>query len=670
MAEQPGAGEGANDPKEDSNVQKKKAIWWFFPSLLEPCDGPWGRLVDFGHDPVRVWKAIIDWAAALNVDRLIPGIEPYQADRVYNQWGFHYVCHFPQDPEARCFDDDTIRRHIATIRAIAAYGRQRNVGIMFHHYNLMAPERWVQAHPRLLAKFQAVRDPVWGHGPRNDRLGNLVSNLCWNDPEYKAFMQRCWRETFANIPELAGAMITAGEFSHCACEQCTGGAPVYVLQDADSPEEAARSAAAKKARDEKRAVMAVDLIRTFTDTLDQLGKERLVRSWFMSAWVNRLPKGIPYAIKYSLFDACWGGPDPVVHEWLAAGHTMWETVAIEAENGGPLLWHDEEWARITAERNNALLAAQGCIIHINTQWGHTGHIASFTASRNITRLLEGLARPATAGSSAEEFRNFFGPDAGDSIFRAARLIASFPLHMTSVVHLAREGFSFGMPPWFDGHWRWPGVLGSPRYQPEAWANPDGLTTIYALLQTVAARPGAYRDIIDNPAGSAIGRCDDIARWCSEASGILENCPAPASPQAQSEWRALAASAQLATRAACEYAALLRARVAWEAVKRTPPGTPEADAARTVAVEWYEKAVEALQGQIPWAMEIAKIYPDMMHHIVESHETFNRLTMATRLRIRREELRRVRTVTGPDWATQMTVEFWPHLPPTLGSGARR
>ena len=70
-------------------MKKKKAIWWFFPSLLEPCDGPWGKLSDFGHDTVLTWKAIIDWAVKLKVDHLIPGIEPYQTDRVYNQWGFH-----------------------------------------------------------------------------------------------------------------------------------------------------------------------------------------------------------------------------------------------------------------------------------------------------------------------------------------------------------------------------------------------------------------------------------------------------------------------------------------------------------------------------------------------------------------------------------------------------
>jgi hypothetical protein len=45
-------------------------------------------------------------------------------------------------------------------------------------------------------------------------------------------------------------------------------------------------------------------------------------------------------------------------------------------------------------------------------------------------------------------------------------------------------------------------------------------------------------------------------------------------------------------------------------------------------------------------------------------------MATRLRIRRDELYRIRTVEGPDWEKKMMVEFRPHLPHTIGSGASR
>ncbi len=640
---------------------KEKAIWWFTPSLLEPCDGPWGKLSDFGHDPTAVWKAIIAWAEKLKINKLITGVEPYSSDRVYNQWGFHYVCHFPDDPEARCFDDETIDRNIRTARSICDYGEERGVQIMFHHYNLMAPERWLKARPGLWKKYDAVHDPVWGHRFHNDRLGNLVSNVCWNEPEYKDFLVRCWRELFHNIPSMAGAMVTAGEFNYCGCEACTGGVPAHIFQDTGDK----AAAEAQRTRSDRRAEMCIDFIRMFSGIMDELGKKTIIRAWVMNSWKDRLPKNVEYAIKYSVFDACHGGPDPIYKEWLDAGHDIWETVAIEAENCGPVLWHDPEWCETVAAKNNAL-NTKGCIAHINMQWGHVGHIASFTSSRNITRLMEGLEKQVAGNASEREFSDFFGAEAGPEVLRAAKLIASFPLHMTACVHLRREGFSYGMPPWFDGSQRWPGVLESPSYQPEPWANPDGLTTIYELIRTVAGDPFQYSRLIENSGESCISRCDEIAKWCSQAADILEKCPEPAIPAARSEIKALNASACLAVHAAREHSAVFRARLAWEAVKNLS-GT-DADTARKTAAEWYEKSIGELNRQIPCGLELSMIYPGLINHIVESGETFNRLTMATRLRIRQEELHRIKTAAGPDWETAMTVHFKDHLPNSIGSGA--
>lgn len=643
---------------------RKKAIWWFSPSLLEPCDGPWGKMSDFGHDPVLAWKGIIDWAAELKVTHLIPGIEPYTSDRVYNQWGFHYVCHFPEDESARCFDEETIGRNIDTLRQICKYGIEKNVKIMFHHYNLMAPENWIKSHPSLLEKYNNVHDPVWGHKFRNDRMGFMVSNVCWNEPDYKAFLQRCWQEVFKNVPELAGIMITAGEFNHCGCDKCTGGIPSHIFQGQNTADDKV-FAEQKATRDKLRGEMCVDLISTLKSNMDSLDKELIVRSWVMPKWADVLPKGIEYATKYSLFDACWGGPDPVVNDWIDAGHNMLETVAIEAENCGPVLWHDEKWNREVGKINNDLDIG-GCIIHINFQWGHTGHIGSFTSSRNITRMLEALEPVVEGKSSEEEYIEFFGEECGKDVCRAAELIATFPLHMTSTVHLASEGFSYGMPPWFDGGQRWPGVLGSDRYRPPEWANPDHLTNIYQLLQMVKNSPECYSELIENQRHTAMTRCDEIAVWCKEAINILDACVGKVSPESRSELKALIAGAHIAEDAAIEHAAVLRARIAWEAVKSS---SSIAGKAREDAVKHYEAAVTHLARQISWGLEMSKVYPDVANHVTESHETFNRLTMAARLRIRKAELELIKTVEGPDWEEKMTINFWPHLPNSIGSHAK-
>ncbi|MHC4874013.1 MAG: hypothetical protein ACYTFY_19360, partial [Planctomycetota bacterium] len=404
-------------------------------------------------------------------------------------------------------------------------------------------------------------------------------------------------------------------------------------------------------RSKLRGDMCADLIQTFTDTLENLDKEPIVRSWVMSKWADVLPRNIDYATKFSAFDACWGGPDPAVHEWMETGHSMLETVCIEAENCGPVLWHDEKWSNKVAEINNDL-DINGCIIHINMQWGHSGHISSFTSAQNITRMLESLSPEIEKRSSEEEFVNFFGPEHGKDIYKAAQLIATFPLHMTSIVHLFSEGFSYGMPPWFDGEQRWPGVLGTEKYEPAEWANPEKLTTIYQHIKAVAKVPAGYAEIIENPQSDCLSRCDEIAAWCRDAVKILESCDKLSSPQAQSELRALIASAHIAEEAALEHAAVMRARIAWEAVKSEAADDNLKDKARDCAVRYYEKAIGHLSKQIPQG--------------TESHETFNRLTMAARLRLRKEELEKIKTVTGPDWEKEMTVDFKVGLPNSIGS----
>jgi hypothetical protein len=635
---------------------KKKAIWWVSPSLLEPIDGPWGCMRDFGHDPVAAWRAIIDWAVDLRVDRIITGIEPFMTDRVYVQWPFHYICHFPGDPMARCFDEATIDRHIKTVRAIAAYGLEKGVKIMIHSYNLIAPEQWVNAHPSMAEKLGAIDDPAWGTRFHNDRLGFLVSNICWNEPEYKAFMIRCWRELFANIPELAGMMITAGEFNYCGCKECTGGDATDLWEGYDehnAPEEQKKEGTRKE---QLRMQMCMDFIQTFKSTLDDLGKETIVRTWVMEGAMDRMPGDCEYAVKYSVFDACRAGPDPVAQKWIESGHRVWMTKAIEAENCGPVIWHDEDWCRQTAGKLNRMQSV-GCILHINLQWGHRGHCASLTASRNITRMLESLEPGTTEQSSLEDFRRVFGNEVGKKVVEAAKRIAGVPLHMTTLVHLKREGFTYGLPPWFDGDWQWPGVLGHEGYEPPPWANPDALATLTEMFPIVKSDPSALDRLIDRPEHSVFSCCDEIAAKAHEGVSLLTCCPMPESPEARSEMQVLIASGHIAERIALEHGAVLRARLSWELVKTLPVSDPRGIHARERAIEWYARGIQALQRQLGWAMTLTRIYPDVIHHVVEPDDGFMRFSLAVRMKLRREELKRIQTVTGPDIARKMTIDLW-------------
>jgi len=332
--------------------------------------------------------------------------------------------------------------------------------------------------------------------------------------------------------------------------------------------------------------------------------------------------------------------------------------AIESENSGPLVWHDESWARDSARRLNACDSC-GTIVHINLHWGHSGQCSSFTASRNIERLLENLEPIARSGDpipeSAIEFRRFFGQQQGDVVCEAARLVAAIPLNMTAILHLQREGFTFHLQPWFDGKWRWPGVLGDERMDPPPWANPDGLITLRALLNAVEQNPKAIETVIAGAPDNVVGRLDVLASGAARAVALLEELHPPVEPAARTELRHLLASAHIAHSFALETAVSLRARIAWQIVKSCGD-EHMAESARTITIQHYEKAIASLRAQLSWAMALAGRFPDYLRHVVESHETFYRLPLATRLKIRNEELRRIRALPWPVHGDDMTIDF--------------
>jgi hypothetical protein len=631
---------------------KAKAVWWLSPSLLEPIDGPWGTIRSFGNDPVLAWREIINWAAALRVDRIITGVEPYMTDRVVGQWPFHYLCRFPSDADARCFDASAVERNIEIAREIAAYGLTRGVKILLHHYNFMAPQKWVSARPTLSEKLDQVDDRLWGKWFHPDRMGFLVGHVCWNDEDYRSFLARCWGELFENVPELSGLMVTPGEFNYCRCRACTGGGATNIFDAHD---------ASSKIEDPRRR-SSISLIEAVRDFCHAAGKQLIMRTWGMEPWAKYLPGGIEYATKFSVFDACWAGPDPAALEYSRSGHQAWMMQAIESENSGPLIWHDEAWARDAANRLNAC-DSLGTIVHINLHWGHSGQCASFTSSRNIQRLLEYLEPRASIPSapiggvtrSQGEFQHFFGRETGDAIYEAARLIAAVPLNMTSILHLQREGFTFHLQPWFDGRWRWPGVLGNSQMEPPDWVNEGGLITLGGLIRTAEQRPQDLESVIAGAPNDVIGRLDALAGGADMAIAALKGASPRSAPEASAELQALIASAEIAHSFALEMAATLRARIAWHIVK-VHGDDRVAASARAIADEQYEKAVAALRKQVGWALTLCSQYPDYLCHVVDSRETFYRFPYATRLKIREEELRRIRSCARPIAEDAMTIDI--------------
>jgi AraC-like DNA-binding protein len=169
---------------------------------------------------------------------------------------------------------------------------------------------------------------------------------------------------------------------------------------------------------------------------------------------------------------------------------IWDSFPGEDDasgRGAPLPGPVSPQAILGGRGRTELLDDQLPQVHINLHWGHSGHCSGFFLLRNIERVLQHLEPTIRAGDSAEEFEAFFGKAYGRQILDAARLVADVPLEINSILYLEREGFTFNMPPWFDGLWRWPGVLGDPRFDPPSWTNTRGSRTLTQLMEEAASR---------------------------------------------------------------------------------------------------------------------------------------------------------------------------------------
>ena len=87
----------------------------YFPSLLEPSPGPWGGHEIHSMHPVEAWKKILAWLESKDVDTLIAVVTPKYRDGMMHDWPFHYLCEFPEYPEARVFPPEVVRMNRAIV---------------------------------------------------------------------------------------------------------------------------------------------------------------------------------------------------------------------------------------------------------------------------------------------------------------------------------------------------------------------------------------------------------------------------------------------------------------------------------------------------------------------------------------------------------------------------
>jgi len=403
--------------------------WWFYPSFLESPPGPWEKSRAYGDDPVRNWKAAIDWMAGKGLNVLVSGIPPFCKDRVYHDWGYHYVLDFPKHRESRVFTDEFVEANRSRLKEIFAHARRRGVKPFIHHYNFCAPVPFVKAH-RELAEKVLLRDDARHN--LQDWQGLLYGNVCWNDPVYQDYMRGCWGEFLDKFPEVEGIMVTPGECARCACPECGD-----------------------------RFATLSDFVRTFVETVEGVGRLPVVRAWATgldAPVIGAFPKGVPYVIKYSVFDVIDAPPDPAVRAWIDAGHRVWLSKEIKGgENGGPIAWFDPKFFRDVAS-NSRKLGAEGLISIDNSDGG-------FLGMRHKTQqiLLEMFVRYAKGGKAKDrewvgELEEWFGPHS-ENVFRAVRLYSKAILNLSKLAYSPTEGFGWRAAYHFKGPGRWPGTLG-------------------------------------------------------------------------------------------------------------------------------------------------------------------------------------------------------------------
>jgi hypothetical protein len=602
----------------------RKGIAYFYPGFFEYSLGPWQPSLPPNPDLVQLWKQTIDWFADHGLNFVIPQLGPYGRDavpigpdRVRFGWGYHYVLNFEKFPEARCttenarrfrsdakpFQPDEIKRNQDIVRAITEYGKEKGVDVYQHHYNFLAPTVFVDAHPELtrlelLRPGNFLQDQLQCWDDR--RL--LYYDLCWNKPLYREFLTACFEEYFELFPASAGILITPGERARCVCIHCMG------------PRENAEAAKAARYSDspEKRVTIS-NFVESFSGTLRGLGKDPLVRNWIAGVnaeWTACLPKGVPYATKYSVFDLFQGGPDPGIDPWLESGHTMWFMKEITGnENSGQAL-NTVPWIYDDIAKKSLAKGVRNIIGIINVEGGF-----QFRRYRvqglHETLFANAVGRREGTGQEVAEryYREIFGSK-GPEILRAAEMSSQVPFHMTRVIGSDYEGFCpetgyflARLPGLGAG---WPGILGEPGLDPPPWMA-LGVANFGEFVRYLEQNP--WSD--DFRSKVAAGRLDPIlflrenSRKAEEGLRILASLENEVPEEAREELRFLTISANVAWLMGVEHTELLEARLYYSgAVGKS--GLPVRKRLAREAMAHYLRALEAVKARGPLLEEFDRM----------------------------------------------------------------
>ncbi len=597
-----------NDP---SGAFDHVGIWYFLPSFFEYSLGPWQPEVPANPDLVQLWKQTIDWYADNGLNLIVIHLGPYGGekvpigpDRIRFGWGYHYVLNFDRFPEARCLPPDFVRRNQDIVRRVTECGQEKGVAVYTHHYNFLAPRAFVDAHPEI-TRLEILRagNVVDLHGKLQcwDMRRLLYYDVCWNKPLYREFMVECFREYHELFPAAAGILVTPGERARCTCIECIG----------ERPNEAAAKVARYQDSPQKRKTIA-HFVRVFAETLRELGKTPLVRTWIAGVnaeWADVLPRGITYVTKYSLFDLTDGGPDPQILPWLRAGHDMWFMKEISGnENAGPMvLTPPEAFDQLADGCREA--GVRGVLGVINSEWGLQYRVRRVQFATEVLFANSFGKRVGDPPTTARQYYTRTFGEPGSAILDAACQYMEVPFNMSRVLGSRLEGFTCEFAYHFadffgraKGH---PGTLGIGE-TPNEWLSREivPFNTYVSYLKEHPWTDG-FRAEVTGEGTDPLQFLEEITSSAKAGWDRLRTLAPTVSPDAEDEMALLLNSAHLAYLVGMQWGHWFRARLYYTGALGTAPEATRRELARR-AVGEYEAGLAALRQRLPLLEELAEL----------------------------------------------------------------
>jgi len=586
-------------------------IWYFLPSFFEYSLGPWQPTLPANPDLAGLWKQTIDWYADNGLNFIVIHLGPYGGesvpigpDRIRFGWGYHYVLNFDRFPEARCLDEDFVKRNQDIVRQVTEHGRDKGVAVYTHHYNFLAPKTFVDAHPEITRlEFLRKGSFVDAHGKLQcwDMRRLLYYDVCWNKPLYQEFVISCFQEYHTLFPAAAGILVTPGERARCQCVECIGERPnaqaAKVARYQDSPQ--------------KRRTIA-HFVKVFAKTLNDMGKKPLVRSWIAGVneqWIDVLPKGVTYVTKYSVFDLTDGGPDPKIIPWIKAGHDMWLVKEISGvENAGPLvLTPPDAFDRIVD--NCRSLGIRGVMGVFNSEWGLLYRRKRVQYANELLFANSfGKRRGHPWEICADYYTDIFG-QSGPAVLKAARQYMEVPFNMSRLIGSRLEGFTcefaYHFADFFGKRKGHPGTIGIGE-EPNEWLTRE-IVPLHRYVSYLKQHPWdrTFRAKVTGDGKDPIEFLEAMTASAQKGLARLRELESRISSEAKDEVALLLNSARLAYLIGSQWTHWFAARLYYTAALGTAPLAVRRDLARK-AVSEYEAGLRDLQQRLPLLKELARM----------------------------------------------------------------